>query len=103
MKVTDTVVEQSYYPVHVCTNEEFARFYPVENTSSTKVKTLKAKDQFLCFDMKEFDLDLYGNWRSHDSFTSIEPAFFPCASTVHLYDGTEQGGHDDCEWDKKAV
>ena len=75
MKVTDTLVEQSFYPVHVCTNEEFARFYPVENSSSTKVKNLKAEDQFLCLDIKELDLDLYGSWRSQDSYTSIEPAF----------------------------
>ena len=48
-------------------------------------------------------MDLYGSWRSDDNWTIIEVGLYPCATRFELYDGSVQGGSDDCEWDKKAV
>ena len=48
-------------------------------------------------------MDLYGSWQSDDNWASIEFGLYPCATRFELSDGSVQGGHDDCEWDKKAV
>ena len=52
---------------------------------------------------KEVDINLHGSWRSDDSWTAFEPAILACASRFEMYDGTVQGGTDDCEWDFDAV
>ena len=48
-------------------------------------------------------MDLYGSWRSDDNWTALEFGLYPCATRLELFDGSVQGGGDDCEWDKKAV
>ena len=53
----------------------------------------------MCLDWNYDDLDLIGNWRIDDSYTSLEPALYPCATQIELVDGSVHGGHDDCEWD----
>merc|ERR1711893_232773 len=52
----------------------------------------------MCFDWKEKDWALFGSWHTRDDFTSIEFAYFPCASLITLYDGSTQGGHEGCVW-----
>ena len=47
--------------------------------------------------------ELYGYWRSDDSYTALEPMLLPCATQIEYVDGTLGGGHDDCEWDQTKV
>ena len=49
-KFVDGVKTSDYYPVHPCTDKEFARFYPVEKNSSIKVEKLQSAGQWMCFD-----------------------------------------------------
>ena len=70
----------TYYPVHPCTAEDFARFYPTDIKSKKKVENYKALGIFMCLDWSYDDFDLYGNWRIDDSYTSLEPAMYPCAT-----------------------
>ena len=48
-------------------------------------------------------MNLYGSWRTDDSYTALELGIFPCASRIENYDGSVLGGHDDCEWNQRAV
>ena len=102
-KYIDGVESSKYYPVHPCTDKEFARFYPVEKNAAIKVEKFQAAGHWMCADFLEFGEDLYGNWRSHDSYTAFEPSIYPCATRVEYFDGSVSGGHDGCEWDHTAV
>ena len=46
----DNVEYRYWWPMHPCTDEEFARFYPVEEKAAIKVAKLHANNQFRCFD-----------------------------------------------------
>ena len=92
-----------FYPVRVCTDEDFAKFYEIEARSQNKVQKLRDQKAFYCLDYSLKDFDLYGNWRTDDYYTHIEPAIFPCATRLEFHDRTTSGGHDECEWDQKAV
>ena len=49
-------------------------------------------------------MNLYGSWRTDDSYTALELGIFPCASRIENYDGSSvSGGHDDCEWNQRSV
>ena len=89
---------KDWYLGHKCTDEEFERFFPIEDISVNKVQRLQAEGQFKCFDMHKIH-DFKGSWRSHDNYNAIDIGLFPCASSIQMHDGTMYGGHDGCEWD----
>ena len=101
--VTELVTEEAQYPVHICTDEEFSRFYPIEDTAAKKVNGFQSKGKLLCFDAQKNVEKLYGSWRTDDSYTAIEPSLYPCATRIEFIDGSAEGGHDGCEWDEVAV
>ena len=86
-KFVDAVESTTWYPVHQCSEEEFARFHRIEDESAIKIAQLQAAGQLKCLDWQEKDLDVSGSWRSADSWSSIEPSLFPCATRLELYDG----------------
>ena len=92
-----------WYQTHRCTDEEFERFYPTMPDAQIKVARLQAAQQWFCFDWRGSGFELFGSWRTDDSYVGIEPSIFPCASRFEFNDGSVSGGHDDCEWDMKAV
>ena len=49
------------------------------------------------------DIDLYGTWTSGEAYSSIGVALVPCASRITLFDGSELGADQSCEWDHKKV
>ena len=52
-KFVDNVETKAWYPVHQCTDEEFARFHRVDDESAIKVARLQAAGQFKCIDWQE--------------------------------------------------
>ena len=49
------------------------------------------------------DTDLYGTWKSGEAFGAIDVALVPCASRITLFDGSELGADQSCEWDQTKV
>ena len=47
----DGAETKEWYRSHTCSDEEFARFYPVEDVSVIKVEKLQAEGQFKCFNL----------------------------------------------------
>ena len=82
-----------------CTKDYLNKFYEYESdTTRQKVETLKAKDQFYCFDDETLSAQLNGTMWSDANFRSLSLYIAPCASSVVTSDGVEHGAQDDCIW-----
>ena len=84
--------------MHKCTDEDFAKFYVFEGGAASLAKSFQADGQLWCMD-KAHLIQLKGSWKTDTFFGAIEAAVFTCTSQFTLYDGSVQGGSDDCEWD----
>ena len=88
--------------MHRCTDEEFEKFYAFEDAATSKAESFQAGGHLWCLDVAHL-IQLNGSWRTDEFFGAIEAAVFTCASQVTLFDGSIQGGSEDCEWDKDKV
>ena len=90
--------------MHLCTEEDYEKFYPVADASASKVESKRAKNLFYCLpDLAELgieDLDLFGTWTRDSDYTALEVLLMPCASKWTDIYGIDHGGHEDCVWDK---
>ena len=48
-------------------------------------------------------MDLYGSWTSGEAYSNLNVALVPCASRITLFDGSELGADQSCEWDQTKV
>ena len=67
-------------PLHKCTEEDYSRFYPVEQRSSSLLNKYKTKDnmQLFCLDLdKLYDLPLFGT-QAVKTFGSLQFMAVPC-------------------------
>ena len=68
--------------MHWCSEEEFTRFYEVDNENDAKeVAQLQAEGHFYCMNWKELPDELFGYWRSGSDYTHFDAMVVPCAST----------------------
>ena len=94
----------TYYPMHKCTDDEFARFdTPKNEMTAIKVKRLQAGGDFFCLNKQILEYNLKGSETFGTNYTALDPMMVPCASSITLFDGSILGGHDDCVWDKDEV
>ena len=49
------------------------------------------------------DIDLYGSWKSGEAYSAVDVQLVPCASRITLFDGSELGADESCEWDQMKV
>ena len=49
------------------------------------------------------DTDLYGTYNSGEAYSGIDVGLFPCASRITLFDGSELGADQSCEWNQTKV
>ena len=49
------------------------------------------------------DIDLYGTWASGEAYSAIDVQLVPCASRIPLFDGSELGADQSCEWNQTKV
>ena len=61
MTSTNGVISSRIIPMHPCTDEDFAKFYPPKKSSEAVVKKYKAAGGLFCLDSLE-GIELYGNW-----------------------------------------
>ena len=50
---SDGNYQERYYPMHKCTDSEYAKFYPPDNDSKVKIELFKKSRSFYCFDLPE--------------------------------------------------
>ena len=49
------------------------------------------------------DIDLYGSYNTGKAYSAIDVKLVPCASRITLFDGSELGADQSCEWDQTKV
>ena len=78
--------------MHVCTDEDFENFYPIEKNSAKYVESLKQDNHWFCFNWKTTDFDIAGDWKLDPDYETIEVRLSPCASKIIAFDGSVLGG-----------
>ena len=61
------------------------------------------EESLFCLDNSSNKFDLKGSWLTSDKYTTYDIWLTSCSSYYKLYDGSEQGGEDDCVWDLEEV
>ena len=72
------IAEEFEIPLHTCTDEDYAEFYPVDEKSEDKLNLLRTVPgrSLLCLDWSK-SLDLYGTEAS-GNFAFIDIMILPC-------------------------
>ena len=101
---TGTEFIKKSYPMHVCTADEYQRFYePRQSAGPSKIDELKEKDAFYCLGAEAMQYALFGNWASSSSYKAIEINAIPCATQyTSAIDGSIIGGGDECVKDLES-
>ena len=100
----DGVTKTFFYPLHPCTKNDFAKFYPVEARSKGTVNQLIAAGGLQCLDWEVAKLaPLRGHWRTDESYTAYDVQFVPCSMRFTMPNGTVVEPRDDCIKDKEKV
>ena len=94
---------QVNYPMHICTEADFAKFHEPEIGQRSKITRLKNDNAWYCVDLESTIAELYGTWRSGSSYAAIKIDVRPCASRWTAADGKVYGGYDYCVWDQKEM
>ena len=102
---TDEEEINTYYPLHLCNDEDFGKFTPDPDAlEATKVvEKHKARKNLFCLHPKLLDYHFYGSYVSGKDYTAIDVQIVSCASHYVLFDGTELAAGDDCIWDQQEV
>ena len=98
----DGVFEPREVPIFPCRDEDYAKFYPLDERSSPKLEqTLRDPNRELyCIDWEEANVELYG-LESTGNFAFLQIAAVPCNQklTHHMIGGLEDRIDKDCVWD----
>ena len=102
---TDEEEINTYYPLHLCNDEDFGKFTPDPDAyeANRVVEKQRANKNLFCLHPKILDYYLHGSYVSGRDFTAIDVQLVSCASHYVLFDGTELAADDDCVWDKQEV
>ena len=95
----DGVYTYDEIPMHVCTEEEFARFHKPNKASSGLVSRYKEAKGFMCMDMR--DLQLQG-MDPADNTKTVDVMFLPCNMKETLLSDylKEDRIPEDCNYDR---
>ena len=89
--------------MHVCTDEDFGNFYPIQKGQAAYVNSLKEQGNWFCFDWSTLNIDINGSWKTDPNYQAIFPRLISCASEITAFDGSTLGGYDGCITDEKVV
>ena len=83
--------------LHECTEEDYAKFYPPDETASNTVKKFKEKGGLFCIDWTQVDFSLFGH-KSDQEYTFIDIAALACGTpdTVFPKKDADPTVRDDC-------
>ena len=95
----DGIYTATYYPMHQCTEADYATFYPIESKIANKVNKMKKMDALYCLNWDNIDFPLHGTWTSGDDYEALDIIALPCNMEVTMFDGSVDKGHDNCNWD----
>ena len=95
-RMLDDVYTSTYYPMHLCTDADYAAFYPIESRISSKVNKMKKSNALYCLDWDKIDFSLHGTWTSGDDYDALDIIIVPCAFEITMFDGSVDSGHENC-------
>ena len=88
-------------PYHTCTEEDYAEFYPVENSSSKLLNAVRSNPDrgFLCIDWTDDNpVEFVGESNDND-YTRLDVMIVPC-NYIHIEMGYEGDSvYPECEGD----
>lgn len=87
------------YPMHVCTEADYAKFHPAADDVLAKLEELKKEGGLFCLNWQEHGEQMYGTFVNGGSYTAMDVLAVPCGFQYTAYDGSEYGARDDCNWD----
>ena len=82
-----------------CTEEDYDDFFPVEESSAKRLRSLKEKNALLCLNFDK-DYSLRGT-ESQGYFNVIDVMVVPCAVKLTLLGGESDRIPEDCEMDRE--
>ena len=65
---TGATYESTYYPLHPCSEEDFAKFHPTEKRSAAAVQRYRDKGGMFCLDWQAARLEIYGSWKVDNNY-----------------------------------
>ena len=88
-------------PYHKCTDEDYAEFYPVKNSSDQLLKDVRNNPNrgFLCVDWTDDDYLEFVGQSADDDYTRFDVMIVPC-NYIHMEMGYRGDSiHPECEGD----
>ena len=101
-KIED-VFTTTHYPMHRCTEADYATFYPIESRIANKVNKMKKMNALSCLNWDNIDFPLHGTWTSGDDYEALDIIVLPCGTEVTMFDDSVDKGHENCNWDQQAA
>ena len=92
IRVKDNINEETReIPMHVCTDEDYEKFYPVDVRSAGRLSLLRneAERGMLCIDWETAEIDFFGV-ESSGTYSELDVVVMPCNVM-----GTPLGGLED--------
>ena len=68
----------TYYPLHPCTDEDFAKFHPSEMRSTDAIDRYRNEGGMWCMDWQAAQIEVYGTWRVDSVYQAIDLMAVPC-------------------------
>ena len=84
-------------PTHICTNEDFDKFFPVADRSAAQLETVKKVpgNEMFCIDWDTADMGFYGLEASGD-FSELDIVILPCNVRLSTLGGVEDRIDPEC-------
>ena len=99
-RVEDGVSESKEFPMHICTDEDYAKFYPPDMKSADWLDRLKEKNGMMCFDWAGEGVELL-NYETDPNYTYLDIMYLPCHEPLTKYGGAEDRIPDDCNFNRQ--
>ena len=97
--------ESRELPIYACRDQDFAKFYPIDEKSKSKLHAMKTdpKKQLYCIDWEQAQIELYG-LESVGNASYFMVSAVPCNQklTMPFFGGVDDRISEDCIWDLDA-
>ena len=83
--------------MHTCTEEDYSKFYPVDQRSSAALNRIKKEPHrsMLCLDWDNAGIDLYGT-ESSGIFSELDLVIMPCNAMITPYGASDDRISPEC-------
>ena len=96
--------KESFYPLHLCKDEELGKFHTAESDQVAKeVQMLHKSENLFCLHPEVLKFNLQGSSLRSADYNAYDVWLTSCTSYFELFDGSKQGADESCIWDQQEV